>query len=250
MQKILISFLAIIFFIYFLIMFISAEESIVLDYPKEINLGEEFEVNVELNGFENDIYDFKIDFTKDGKRVSRIWDGDSWQSTFNYLNDAIDTSSSNKETFKINISANVDGELNIEVKIRNSKDKVSSFSDYSIIINGINERTGEEGDKPQEEEKSKNEDSKEEGQKQPEVRENSNILENKIIESEKQEIIEESGMIRLGNPINNTLKTEQIKTEGYVIYESKSEKIKRYAVYFFALQCVILAILIGFKKIS
>ena len=262
MKRILILFLAGIFFICLLAMFISAEESIVLNYPEEINLGEEFEVDIELNGFENDIYDFKIDFTKDGKRVSRIWDGDSWQSTFNYLNEVIDTSSSSKETFKINISSNIEGEVVIEVKLRNSKDKVSSFSGYSIDVKGIDEVIEEEdknvNDKESDEEKQKEEKEDSENNKELDTEkkeiENDNEknedTENKIMQVEKEEILEETTIIRLGNQINKTVKPEQIKSEGYIIYESKNEKIKKYAVYFFALQCVILAILIGFKRIS
>ena len=132
------------------------------------------------------------------------------------------------------------------------------FSGYSLNVNNVdesdNEKNGEIKEEYQgkEEEKGNNKENEEE-EKQVKVKDdkkNNIISGNSIIETEKNEIIEETSMIKLGNPINNTLKAEQIKREGYVIYESKSEKIKKYAVYFFALQCVILAILIGFKRIS
>ena len=94
-------------FIYHLIIFVSAEESINIEYPELVSTGKEFEFSVILNGFGEAIYDIKIDFIKDGKRLSKIWNGNSWQSTFKYLADSIDTSSLNKKAFRINISEEV-----------------------------------------------------------------------------------------------------------------------------------------------
>ncbi len=67
---------------------------------------------------------------------------------------------------------------------------------------------------------------------------------NKMIENNS--IVSES--IKLGSQKIDNQESENIKTHDYVIYESKIEKIKKYSVFCFALLCVMLCILIAWRK--
>ena len=141
----------------FLINLVSAEE-ITIDYPEVVVFGEEFEVDVELIDFEDDVYDVKIDIKNSGnQRISEIWNGDDWQSTYNYVNDIIDISSSNSGVFRLNITEEYEGTANIEVKIRNSQGQFSTFKDYIVGI------TSEGGEEEKEEENNETEDNEKEG---------------------------------------------------------------------------------------
>ncbi|MDP3026252.1 MAG: hypothetical protein Q8N63_00980 [Nanoarchaeota archaeon] len=121
---------------------IVSSQTINLDYPQEVNYGGEFEITLTLNDFDNGYYDIKIDILNGTKRLSKIWNENSWQSTFSYVNGAINTSNSNEKTFRINITERYNGSAGIEVKIRDSKNIVKSFLGYQIdIINKINSPT-------------------------------------------------------------------------------------------------------------
>ncbi|MDD5740925.1 MAG: hypothetical protein PHH54_02985 [Candidatus Nanoarchaeia archaeon] len=106
-----------------------------LNYSQEVNYGEEFNVNIILSNFSQDTYDIKIDILSGSNRLSKIWDGNSWQSTNFYVNDIINTSNSNEKTFRLNITENYNGSADIEVKIKDSKNNIKSFSGYQININ-------------------------------------------------------------------------------------------------------------------
>lgn len=107
-----------------------------LNYDDEVSYEEEFDVELVLNDFETDVYDVKIDILGNGVRIARIWNGDAWQSTYNYLNDAIDLSQGNEKSFKLNITESYNGDADIEIKIRDSKGKAKTFSDYKIGVVG------------------------------------------------------------------------------------------------------------------
>jgi len=67
---------------------------------------------------------------------------------------------------------------------------------------------------------------------------------NKTIENKS--VVSES--IKLGSQKIDNQESENIKTHDYVIYESKIEKIKKYSVFSFALLCIMLCILIAWRK--
>jgi len=115
----------------FLIGFVNAS-NISIDYPDNVNYGEEFSVDVELIGYEG-IYDVKIDILNStGDRLSEIDNNGEWRSTHYYVEDAIDTSSSNISSFSLNITQKYEGEANINVKIRDTS--IDSYEDYLINI--------------------------------------------------------------------------------------------------------------------
>lgn len=98
-------------------------------YPKVINSDEELSVNVGLKDFSTDIYDVKIDVIGEKSLNSRIWNGNSWQSTYNYVNDAINSNLSNSSYFKIRLSGESQ-RAQFLVRIRNSKQTITSFTGY------------------------------------------------------------------------------------------------------------------------
>jgi hypothetical protein len=110
-------------------------QSISLDLPSQVDYNEEFTVTLNLIDFSSDVYDVKIDITtSNGTRLSEILDSESWHSTYSYIASAIDTSKSASRSFKLKIVKSYSGQANVEVKVRSSSDKVSTFSDYSLNI--------------------------------------------------------------------------------------------------------------------
>ena len=224
------------------------EENIDFTYPSNVKVGEEFEVNVRLLDFTEDVYDVKIDIVNksvDGtKHISEIfWDKENkWKSTNYYVTSIMNVSEKNNETFKLKIVDDYEGKNNITVKIRSSSKKVMEFKGYEIIINyetselddnksiSSTKQDNESEDNESEDNESKNSDSK--------------VLDN----DNKPKNIITGNVIRLGEKID-IKEAEDIKTKGYKVYESKATKIKEYSVYAFALLCVILCILIVWGKL-
>jgi hypothetical protein len=115
-------------------------ENITINYPSSVNAFEEFNVNLSLIDFPPDIYDLKIDLLYNGTRIAKIWNGNSWQSTYNYLGDIINTTEKNSSSFLLNITEKINETADIEVKIRDSKSKIYSFSGYSIRVYDLPEQ--------------------------------------------------------------------------------------------------------------
>ncbi|MFA5173699.1 MAG: hypothetical protein WC438_00795 [Candidatus Pacearchaeota archaeon] len=105
-----------------------------INYPNNVNYGEEFSVELELTNFSLDIYDVKIDVLGNSTRISKILNYDVWKSTNYYVNDIINNSQTNTGTFKLNITGKYNGIADIEIKLRDSKDKIYSFFNYSINV--------------------------------------------------------------------------------------------------------------------
>jgi len=208
------------FMIVFLIDLIFAQE-IELIYPKEVAVEEEFEVVVDLKDFEDDVYDIKIDILDGGKRVGKMLNGDLWKSTVYYVNDVIDFSDSERGVFKLKVVESCDG-VNIGVKVRDSNGGVDVFEGYFIdVVEG------------------------------GEVMEEFEDAENKVVKEEvvKEEIVE-GDVVWLGSPKVDSLEGESIKTSDYVIYESKAELMKKYAVYGFALLLAMFCVLLAWRKLD
>ena len=110
--------------------------NITINYPDSANFGEEFNVALTLNNFPDDVYDVRIGILDNSTRIARIWNGSYWQSTYYYINQAINTSQINSKSFKLNLTSCYDGNANVEVKIRDSKNKVYIFNNYSIDVIG------------------------------------------------------------------------------------------------------------------
>lgn len=220
-----------------------AERTIDLDYPQEVSVGQKFNVDIMLNNFDEGVYDVKIDILGSGNRISKIWNGDSWKSTFNYLNNVIDLNEQKQESFKLKIDKEYEGEAEIQIKLKDSKNKSYSFTGYNIGIIGGKENTDNEEDfkKPDEEIKEKNKEEK------TTEKTNTNLDYEKIDEDNlpKQTVIAE--VIKLNSQKN--LQSESIKSENSMVYESKNELIKKFSIYGFAMLLVMLCILLAFNKL-
>lgn len=190
-------------------------QEIKVDIPEQIMVEEEFEIILNLENFEEDIYDVKIDIFGKGKRISKIFD-DVWKSSFYYIKDSI---KDKQGKFLLKIESFV-GKANIIIKIRNSNGYVESFEGYEIIIK-------EDLEIKEDEEKDN---------------------EKKTIE--KKEILTEDKIeIKKENPKNQELKpiilnTKNIKTEDYTNISRKN----KYAVYGFIGFCIFIISLFIIKK--
>ncbi|MEK6873707.1 MAG: hypothetical protein AABW91_02585, partial [Nanoarchaeota archaeon] len=125
-------------FLFLLFPILICAKEIVLEYPEKIN-SEEFSMNLILKDFLDDNYDVKIDILSNGKRITKILDLNSgYKSTYYFVNDAI-KSGDNQASFDFKITENYNGKSDIEVKIRDSKGKTSSFKGYitemSVTLN-------------------------------------------------------------------------------------------------------------------
>ena len=55
-------------------------------------------------------------------------------------------------------------------------------------------------------------------------------------------------VIKLGN--SNFEESEDLKEQNHILYQSKTELIKKYAIYGFALLCIALIVLLAFHKLN
>ncbi len=227
--RILILFLIAISLVSFVTNFVKAE-SVNVEYPGEVRYNEEFDVVLTLNEFDEGIYDVKIDISSD-KRLSKILNGNSWKSTFSYIIGAINLKESDSKTFKLKIIEDFDGEANLEVKIRKEK-KVYTFSNYTIIITGksLENNISQDNDMNTKNDYANNVET--------------NVVEDKVKGNDMKNgvlnTVSENSIIRLG-------KTQDIKNK--VIYESNNEIIKKIAMYGFSILCVVLVILLAWRKL-
>lgn len=98
---------------------------VVFELPKEIFIGEEFDIVVTLNNESRKPYDIKIGFLKDKRTVSEIYDKNQkkWISSIFYLREGINKNSSAEE-FSIRINDDQEaGVFQFLIKIRNPEDK-------------------------------------------------------------------------------------------------------------------------------
>lgn len=114
-----------------------ALSNISVNYPNNVNAGQEFNITVNLNNFTTDSYDVKIELIDKADNIttiSKIWDGLAWQTSYRYVLDAINTTITNQGSFKINITSIGNKTANIQVRLRNSLNKIYTFSGYSINV--------------------------------------------------------------------------------------------------------------------
>ncbi len=114
---------------------LSLTPDIVLNYPSEVRVGEEFNAGLILNNFPEDVYDVRIGILNNGTRVSRIWNGSYWQSSYFYVNNIINTSQADSQTFRLNITSCFNGIGDIDIKLKDSKSKYYTFLNYTLKVN-------------------------------------------------------------------------------------------------------------------
>lgn len=174
---------------------------------------EEFNIKLRLIDYLEDDYDVKMDILAEGKRICKI-ENNGWKSTYYYINDII--KNNEEKTFNFRIDEDFKGEADLEVKIRDSKEKTSSY-DYKININY--EKSEEKAEESEEIEEEENEEELEEEEEENKIKEeDENNIEKIIITPKLEEIDDTKDNIKL---------TKDIKSR------KSEENIKKYAIYFF-----------------
>lgn len=207
--------------LFYLIQTISAQ-SINIDYPDKVKVGEEFFVGVELVDFSEGVYDVKIDVLGNGNRIAKILNGGAMKSTYYYINEAM--KNGEKKEFQL-VSEDYSGNAKIEVKIRKmGSSSAKTFGGYEIEV-------------------VKNQDIKVEEEKIEEEK----IEEEIVDEADDAEIIsgvkkneesEENKLIQLSQNIK--------RVDG----ENEGSKKRIYAVYGFVLFSILILLLFVLKFIT
>ncbi|HJO14985.1 MAG TPA: hypothetical protein QGG70_02960 [Candidatus Pacearchaeota archaeon] len=206
----------IILFILINVSLVSAEISYELDWDEEdIINGDEFKVKVIISG-EEGLYDGKLWIEDNDKIISDRYNDGKWKSSYYYI----------KENFEV-------GKNKVKLRI---DEKYDDFEGDAYIHFKI--RGGEEIEESIEILKKKVDDSKYE--------ESVEIEESEPIEEINEEIILEP--ISLGKKVDS-LEEKDINTEN-IVYESKGLKIIEYSVYGFTILCVLLCVLIMWRKLE
>lgn len=171
-----------------------------LIYAKELNLeyedsvieNEDFSIYLELIDFPEDIYDIKIDiFSEEGERISKIFNGNSWQSSFYYVNDFIENSERKEILLKVE---DYNGEGFFEVKVRDSSGNYDYFDGYGIDIGEKNSKDKEKVDEEEIEEELISAEIKVENKK-------SDVHSNQVIKINAKDIKTENNKEKQGNGI-------------------------------------------------
>jgi hypothetical protein len=191
-------------------------KNISVDYPEKITLNKEFKVTLQLVDFPEDTYDIKIDLTSNGERIAKILNGEEWKSTYYYVTNAIN--GSEQKDFLLKTGSEFE-ELLIEIKVRDSKEKVETFSGYKISdyeVEKEEEETTQQETSPNEtkenttnEELAEDDEEKSEDNSKEEINEN---IETELISNAKSETINLTP-IKL-NSVNsaNSLNSKDIKS--------------------------------------
>jgi hypothetical protein len=204
---------------------------------KDITNGEEFNVEISAFNLEDKMYDLKLYiYDEDEKIMSEIFDEeqDKWKSSQYYLTEILEGPGEERKTIKLRIKKgykDFSGNADIMAKIRKTGTSsiVEESSEGIRILEGSNEEEDPEGEKTLGEE---------------------NYSEESYEENEKGLDKEENKIIKLGNLKAIKQETDKTNEKGSIIYESKSEKIKKYSIYIMniILIGIIIFLLINFKN--
>ncbi len=180
---------------------------------EDIIKGREFEIEIGgVNG--NDV---RLWIEKNNEILSERYDekNEEWKSGLFYINDFNDE----KITLRIkNEFSDFEGEAVIKAKIRNSEEHQQEII---ILKNEDNENIQET------------------------VKEKSEVINDEDTKN-SSEIIQ----LGTGKVIQEKTEKKLIENESSVIYESKTEKIKIYVLFGFALLCIVVSILIAWRKLE
>jgi len=202
---------------------------------KEENIvnGEEFEIELEFFNLKDQDYDIRvwIEFGDNNTVISDRYDekNNEWKSGRYYINEFVKGPEDKAKEILLKIReehGNFKGNTKLFFKIRNEKP-----IEKTIKILGKEEQKEDKENKT--EEKNKEEINK--------------------IEQENFENLSIPGeVIFLGKRASGEIenKSEGIKTQKNIVFESKSELIKKYAIYGFALLCIMLIFLLAFDKLK
>lgn len=218
MWKAVIWCLAIIFLMQFCV-----AKNISLEYPREVFVDEDFTLKISLIDFPSGDYDIKIDFSD--RNFAHIFDN-SWKSAYYYSQKAVKLGEE-KADIKIKVIADFEGEKYFSVRVRkNGQSTYTEFSDYNL---NIKKKVVEEG----------------------KIEKTSVVEDNKTIQiKNSDEIKTETKIIENENKEEVIYLTPQNikKDENKILYTSRSERIKSYAIYAFAVFCIGVIVLLVIDK--
>lgn len=188
---------------------------------EDIVNGQDFEVEIKAFNLKDELYNLKvwIEFKENDTVISDRYDAEEeeWKSGRYYINDLFEGPGDETEYVELRIREDYKdfyGRAKIFFKIQDGEE-----NDKYIEILEREEGDNEEGD---------------------------NIPE--VLESIQTASIT-GNVIKLGASEVST-ETEDIKTKDNIVYESKTELIKKYAIYGFALLGVGICVLLGFKRLK
>jgi len=199
---------------------------------KDIINGEEFEILVSVYNLDKSKnYDIKIWIeTEDNAIISESYDEkeDEWRYGGYYVNNFFEEVSNKTKEIILKIKENKKqflGDAKIKARIREHGKSYIKDADIEKDIKIL-----------------KQENSKQESESFNKSEENKTSV-NSLAPIK----ISSGGVIRLGS---SKIKTEDIKTQKNILYESKTELIKKYSVFGFGILCVLLSILLIFDKLN
>ena len=216
-------------FILLSVSIVSAEITYEISWDEDdIVNGKNFKIKVIVNAEDDELYDGKLWIENDGKIISDVYDSkeDEWKSSYYYVNEYFE-GLGEVQRVKLRIDEDYrdfDGDAYIHFRIRDEEEIKEE-----IEILKKDEGTEIHGDDKDSE---------------------------SIVEEQIQEVIIEP--ISLGTKVGNAGKgskdpsgtiEKDINTEN-IVYESKGLKIIEYSVYGFAILCVLLCVLVMWRKLD
>ena len=201
-----------------------------VNYPDKVNIGEEFEAEIKLIDFAEGNYDLKFDILGSGNRIGQIYD-EKWQSTYYFMEDVFED---NEVKIKLKIDKEFEGDANIIIKVRDSSGTSISFGDYEIEVVATELKEDEQKE-------TNNNEPKEESVKEESVKED-NVSKSEVISEQKVALLSNNEVIDLS--------PQNIKNDSgnEIIFKSKNDNVKEYAIYGFAIFCVLIIILMLIEK--
>lgn len=230
------------FLMIFIVVTISAEEYYEFEWDEDdIRNGENFKIKILFFNLEDKEYDVKLWIDDDEDLISdRNYDSE-WKSGWFYMNKLVKGPGNFSERVKLRIDDKYEdfkGDAKLYFKIRGKEEIIRDIEVLKKKKEEISEVVEEsEGDLV--------EDSVEDNKSD---RDNFSLEDTKI----EEDIGITSEVIKLGGKgvnIDNK-ETEDIKSQNNIVYESKTEIIKKYSVYGFTLLIVIICVLIIWRKLE
>lgn len=206
------------------------------DEERVVN-GREFEVIVEIDDDEDDtLYDGKLWIESKGKIISDRFDEkkESWRSGYYYINEFF-VGGINKVSLRIDEEySGFSGDAFIYFRVRDEE----QIGDEIEVLDG---KGNDDGNVESEGIGSSNENTRGESIQDPEINIPEDLGDNKI-----GALVVEP--ISLGGKVSS-VEREDINTEN-IVYQSKGLKIIEYSVYGFVVLCVLLCVLVMWRKLD
>jgi hypothetical protein len=221
------------------------DQSIILDLDwddDEIINGKDFRITVTAENLDSGkSYDIKLWIENDDEdTISETYDDGEWDSSEYYLTKVFE----NEQEDSINIKLRIDedynefkGDARIWARIREHGDN-DYIEEENARIKILEKNESESEDEEEDDEETGNKGS-----------ETATTNSNDKPESDEPIVLGSFDDNKEENKKNNT-ETEDIKTQNNILYQSKQELIKKYAIYGFTLLCIILCVLLAWNKLE